>query len=123
MPPAEPDILDVGEVDLEPVREELESYDSGRNGGRSPKDPVAMLRSIILMAMKGETSFNKWVPRGVYRCDWDRGAVLFCGVWMIQRGVSKRAVHKWSRLALGKTKNGERRMDNPTEHYVQFKLE
>ena len=51
------------------------------------------------------------------------GAVLFCGVWMIQRGVSKRAVHKWSRLALGKTKNGERRMDNPTEHYVQFKLE
>ena len=50
-------------LDLEPAREELTSYYSNRRGGSKPRDPVAMLRCLILMAMMNVTSLNDWSAR------------------------------------------------------------
>ena len=50
-------------LDLEPARPVLEACYSGRKGGRPPRDPVAMLRSLVLMAPRGVTSFNQWAAR------------------------------------------------------------
>ncbi len=50
-------------VDLEPARPLLTQCYSGRKGGRSPHDPVAMLRCLLLMLMCGCTDPNDWVAR------------------------------------------------------------
>lgn len=48
-------------LDLEPARSILERGFSPL--GRRPRDQVQMLRSILLMALLGERSFNRWAPR------------------------------------------------------------
>ena len=50
-------------LDLESVREDLEKVYAGRRGGKRPRDPVVMLRTIILMFFCSETSPYKWVSR------------------------------------------------------------
>lgn len=50
-------------IDFEPVRDILEGYYSHRKGGRPPRDPTVLLRSLTLMLMLGLTSINKWVER------------------------------------------------------------
>jgi len=56
-------------LDLEPVRPILmEGYAPSPRGGK-PRDPVAMLRSLLLMVLAGLTSINKWVPEA-RSCDW-----------------------------------------------------
>lgn len=49
-------------LDLEPVRDDLAAcYDAAHPGGRPPRDPVCMLRALILMALLGEHRLNAWV--------------------------------------------------------------
>lgn len=47
-------------LDLSPVEECLKSLYSPDPRGRKPRDPVCMLRSIIIMILEGETSITKW---------------------------------------------------------------
>ena len=56
------ELLAVALLDLEPARPLLERCYAGRRGGRRPRDPVAMLRALVLMGLLGCTDFNKWVP-------------------------------------------------------------
>lgn len=49
-------------LDLEPARPHLTAcYDPRHAGGRPPRDPVCMLRALILMALLGESGLNPWV--------------------------------------------------------------
>jgi len=50
-------------VDLEPARPLLQVLYCDRKGGRAPRDPVAMLRSLLLMVLCGSTSINRWAAR------------------------------------------------------------
>ena len=53
------EVLVLAMLDLEPARKILEAAYSNRVGGRPPRDPVNMLRSVILMLLRNETSYNK----------------------------------------------------------------
>lgn len=56
-------------LDLEPARPTLmQGYAPSPRGGK-PRDPVAMLRALLLMVQTGLTSINKWVPEA-RSCDW-----------------------------------------------------
>lgn len=56
-------------LDLEPARPVLmQGYAPSPRGGK-PRDPVAMLRALLLMVQTGLTSINKWVPEA-RSCDW-----------------------------------------------------
>jgi len=62
--PYRDDLLALALLDLEPAREVLEEcYAPQGGGGRPRKDPVAMLRSLLLMLRVGETGINDWVAR------------------------------------------------------------
>jgi len=50
-------------LDLEPARPLLQVLYCERSGGRPPRDPVAMLRSLLLMVLCGATSVNRWAAR------------------------------------------------------------
>lgn len=54
-------VLALALLDLEPARPVLTACYANRAGGRRPRDPVAMLRSLVLMGLLGVTSFNRWV--------------------------------------------------------------
>jgi hypothetical protein len=56
-------VLALALLDLEPARPTLDTCYAQRLGGRKPRDPVAMLRSFVLMGLLGITSFNKFVKR------------------------------------------------------------
>lgn len=56
-------LLTLAELDLELVRPELMRGYAARKGGRDPRDPVAMLRCLVLMLLVGTTSINDWVRR------------------------------------------------------------
>lgn len=58
-----PHVLALTLLDLEPARPLLQVCYSGRRGGRTPHDPVAMLRCLLLMLMGGCTDPNQWVAR------------------------------------------------------------
>ena len=58
--PLSAELAALATLDLEPARPVLVSCYSDREGGRPPRDPVAMLRCLLLMAMLGETRFNVW---------------------------------------------------------------
>lgn len=47
-------------LNLEPAQETLNSCYRPSHGGKTPRCPVAMFRSILLMAICDVTSFNKW---------------------------------------------------------------
>jgi hypothetical protein len=50
------------ELDLEPAREVLATcYAANPRGGR-PKDPIVLLRSLLVALLVGQPSLNKWVP-------------------------------------------------------------
>lgn len=50
-------------VDLEPARPLLGELYCIRSGGRPARDPVCMLRCLLLMLLCGETSVNVWAAR------------------------------------------------------------
>lgn len=50
-------------LDLEPAREDLKPCYCPRNGGKPPRDPVDMLRSLVLMSAVGSTAVNAWAKR------------------------------------------------------------
>lgn len=50
------------ELDLEPARPYLAGCYAPNPRGGDPWDPIVMLRSLLLMALVGQTSINKWVP-------------------------------------------------------------
>lgn len=50
-------------LDLEPARDVLAACYARRKGGRPPRDPLAMLRTLVLMSLVGETSFDRMVDR------------------------------------------------------------
>lgn len=54
-------VLAVEMLDLEPARPLLAPLYSDRKGGKRPRDPVSILRSLVLMSMLGRTSVNDWV--------------------------------------------------------------
>ena len=68
-------VLALALLDLEPARPTLESCYAQRKGGRSPRDPVAMLRCLVLMGLLGITSFNEFVKRLRRRVE----LVVLCG--------------------------------------------
>lgn len=47
-------------LDLEPARGLLEEGYAHSKGGRTPRDPVTLLRSLVLMLLCGVTSINQW---------------------------------------------------------------
>ncbi len=53
-------VLAIVMLDLSPAEPILKQYYSNREGGKPPKDPPAMLRSLVLMTMLKETSFIEW---------------------------------------------------------------
>lgn len=50
-------------LNLEPAREILLAGYCQRNGGKPPRDPVTMFRSLLLMLLHGVPSYNKWVAQ------------------------------------------------------------
>ena len=58
-----PHLLALSLLDLEPARPLLAQCYSGRRGGQPPRDPVAMLRCLLLMIMCGHTDPNRWCKR------------------------------------------------------------
>ncbi|HJO96239.1 MAG TPA: hypothetical protein QF753_22805 [Victivallales bacterium] len=57
------EILVVLMLDLEPAQELLLAGYCPRLGGKNPREPVAMFRSLILMLLLGKPSYNKWVAQ------------------------------------------------------------
>jgi len=55
-------------LDLEPARELLDSCYASRPRGTERRDPIIMLRSLLLSILVGVTSINKWVP--TQRASW-----------------------------------------------------
>ena len=50
-------------LDLEPARPMLQPLYSDRKGGRPPRDPVAMLRCLLLLLLTGGAAINAWAER------------------------------------------------------------
>ena len=55
------EVLALSMLDFSPAAATLREGYSPAAGGRPPRNPINMLRSIALMALKGQNSFNKWV--------------------------------------------------------------
>jgi len=53
----------ISDIDFSPVAELLASLYSPEPRGRKPRDPVCVLRSLILMVMLNETSITRWAKR------------------------------------------------------------
>ncbi|MEQ8222054.1 MAG: hypothetical protein ABRQ37_07140, partial [Candidatus Eremiobacterota bacterium] len=53
----------ISDIDFSPVAELLASLYSPDPRGRKPRDPVCVLRSLILMVMLNETSITRWAKR------------------------------------------------------------
>ena len=51
------------ELDLEPARGLLLQGYAANPRGSKPRDPVVMLRALLLAVLVGVSSINKWVPR------------------------------------------------------------
>lgn len=49
-------------LDLEPARRVLQACYAPSPRGGEPRDPVVMLRCLLLAVLVGQTSINKWVP-------------------------------------------------------------
>ena len=56
-------LLQILMLDLFPILPQLLPLYSGRKGGRNHRDPISMLRSMILMCFYRETSVDRWVIR------------------------------------------------------------
>ena len=54
-------ILKLWSADLTGIVPLLKKRYAKPNRGAPPKDPVALMRSLLLMTLTGETSFSKWV--------------------------------------------------------------
>jgi hypothetical protein len=50
------------DLDLEPAREVLAACYADNPRGGKPKDPVVMLRCLLLALLVGQPSINRWVP-------------------------------------------------------------
>lgn len=50
-------------LDLEPARVVLQEGYANRIGGKPPHDCVTMFRSIVMMLLWGEVSFNRWAKK------------------------------------------------------------
>ena len=55
------EVLALSMLDFSPAEATLREGYSPAAGGRPARNPINMLRSIALMALKGQSSFNKWV--------------------------------------------------------------
>ena len=57
------EIFIISDIDFSPVTELLNSLYSPDPRGRKPRDPVCVLRSLILMVLVNETSITKWAKK------------------------------------------------------------
>jgi hypothetical protein len=92
-------VLALAVIELERVRPELNALYAKR--GRKPRDPVCMLRCLLLMSLNGITSINKWVkdlkkkPELVVLCGFAFGATA-PGVGTIYDFASRLADGPWA---------------------------
>lgn len=68
-------LLLVAHIDLEPVRDLISAAYASRAGGRPPRQPLAVLRSLLFMNLLGYTSVDRWVAVMGSHPDWP----LLCG--------------------------------------------
>jgi len=54
-------LLALSMLDLEPARDLLMAGYCPRQGGKNPRDPIPMFRSLILMLLLGKPAYNQWV--------------------------------------------------------------
>ena len=54
-------LLQVFSLNFDPIRKKIESLYSPGKRGCPPYDPIALIRSLVLMLASGETSITKWV--------------------------------------------------------------